>query len=209
MQYPLVESVTALAWATVGFVGLPLAQTMLLLALVTVWLAIVVYDIRHTIIPDTWSYAASGISFVYGMVHYGFSIETVMYLAISAAVTALPLLLLWWGSRGMALGFGDVKLALSIGTLLGPWFGVIAVLYGFVYGALWAVLVLLPLPRYHMLYTAITGSRLRHVRHRFTMKSEVPFGPFLVLSAVTIWILTALDVHSPLIDAVLLSSSFL
>lgn len=207
-QYPLVESVTAVAWGTVGGMGLPLGATVLMTALVTIWIAIVVYDIRHTIIPDAWSYAAAGVACAYGMLLYGLSIETVFYLAISAAVTALPLLLLWWGSGGAALGFGDVKLALSIGLLLGPWLGVIAVLYGFVYGALWAVLVLLPMPHYRALYTTVTGSRLRHVRHRFTMKSEVPFGPFLVLSAVTIWILTALDLHSPLIDAALLSSSF-
>jgi prepilin signal peptidase PulO-like enzyme (type II secretory pathway) len=192
----------------VGWVGLPLVATVLMLLLVTIWIAIVVYDIQHTIIPDTWSYAACLVACVYSVVMYGVSFETGLYLAVSASVTALPLLLLWWGSGGAALGFGDVKLALSIGVLLGPWFGVIAVLYGFVYGALWAVLVLLPMPRYRALYTALTGSRLRHVRHRFTMKSEVPFGPFLVLSALTIWILTVLDLHSPLIDAVLLSSNF-
>lgn len=207
-QYPLVEVVTALAWATVGWVGLPPVSTMLMLLLVTMWIAIVVYDIQHTIIPDSWSYAALSVALAYGVVMYGISAETMLYLAISAAVTALPLLLLWWGSGGAALGFGDVKLALSIGALLGPWLGVVSVLYGFVYGALWAVCVLLPMPHYRTLYTSLTGSRLRHVRQRFTMKSEVPFGPFLVLSALTIWTFTVLDLHSPLIDAALLSSSF-
>ncbi len=205
LQYPIVEVLTALVWVVVGLAPISLVVKMFMLLLLSLWVLIAVYDVKHTVIPDIWSYGALGVAAVLFFVTNEFM--SIPFMILSLVTTAGPLFLLWWGSSGKALGFGDVKLALSIGALLGPFMGFVAVMYGFVLGALWAVLVLLPLPTYRTLYTYLTKARLRHVRPQFTMKSEVPFGPFLILSACCVWILTTFDIHTPFIDAVLLSSN--
>jgi prepilin signal peptidase PulO-like enzyme (type II secretory pathway) len=81
---------------------------------------------------------------------------------------------------------GDAKLALSAGWLLGITHGIVAVMLSFVIGALVSVFILLPLPYYRRML-AFCGL-LRHApMGAYTMKSEVPFGPFLVAGILFIW----------------------
>jgi leader peptidase (prepilin peptidase) / N-methyltransferase len=63
-----------------------------------------------------------------------------------------------------ALGLGDVKLLVSVGLMAGAY----RMFTGVVYGALLAGVVLVVLL----------------VAHRITLKSYVPFGPFLILGAI-------------------------
>ena len=62
------------------------------------------------------------------------------------------------------MGFGDAKLGLSIGLLLGGGAGFSAVILAFWIGAVLGLLSLI-------------GNR------NITMKSEIPFAPFLVLGS--------------------------
>lgn len=62
-----------------------------------------------------------------------------------------------------AIGMGDLKLLVSVGILAGP----LRLVYGVVYGALLAGLVIVVLL----------------VARRITLKSFIPFGPFLILGA--------------------------
>ena len=71
------------------------------------------------------------------------------------------------------MGFGDVKLTMGFGFLLGIYNGLTAVMLGFLLGALVGV-ILLYLPK------VIQSSALRTLFGRFTMKSEIPFAPFLI-----------------------------
>lgn len=126
-----------------------------------------IYDLRHFIIPDAFLIVLILIS---ASLHFfqGFSVE---YL-FAAALLCLPFALLFIISKGRWLGFGDVKYMFVIGFLLGPAQGLSAVILAFWIGAALSVtLVLLPkiLPRFGL----PSGD------HRFTMKSEIPFGPFL------------------------------
>jgi prepilin signal peptidase PulO-like enzyme (type II secretory pathway) len=72
------------------------------------------------------------------------------------------------------MGFGDAKLGFGLGTLLGFWGALNAVILAFWSGAL-VGLALIALSKL---------GRSRFFRHRFSIKSEIPFAPFLVLGLV-------------------------
>ncbi|MBP9669256.1 MAG: prepilin peptidase [Candidatus Pacebacteria bacterium] len=202
LQYPLVELATAVGFATVAGMGFVVSVHIAALTLVAFWILIAAYDIRHTIVPDAWAYGA----FVAAL-----AVTLLMtpptgwlFVALGALAPAVPLLFLWTITSGRAMGFGDVKLALSMGALLGPVYGVAAVFLAFVIGAVVSVCVLLPWPYYERLYTYLMSPRLRRYRGGFTMNSEVPFGPFLIAGAFIVWLQLTYQLHLPLIDLFLL-----
>ncbi|MEN9560740.1 MAG: type 4 prepilin-like protein leader peptide-processing enzyme, partial [Candidatus Parcubacteria bacterium] len=57
-QYPLVEIVTGVLFALIGAAPFPIGlfQRVLFCVLAALLVAIAVYDMRHTIIPDEWAY---------------------------------------------------------------------------------------------------------------------------------------------------------
>ena len=97
------------------------------------------------------------------------------------------------------MGFGDVKLAVSFGLLLGPVYGFVAVMFAFVIGAVVSLAVLLPLG-----YLVTCAQRygfipLSQESTRFTMQSEVPFGPFLIASCIILWFILLYGIEIPLL----------
>lgn len=183
VQYPLVEVSTALCFGLLGLAlggGLALIFALFITALL---IAIVVYDIAHTIIPDEWAYAAAAAALAYALIE---GAHPIFLTLLAGPVAALPLFALWAISRGRWMGLGDAKLALSIGFLLGPLYGVYAIFFAFVVGAVISVVILLPLPIYRRLLQK-AGIVSSHARASYTMKSEVPFGPFLILSCFIVW----------------------
>jgi leader peptidase (prepilin peptidase)/N-methyltransferase len=88
---------------------------------------------------------------------------------------------LWYLSGGKWMGFGDAKLALGVGFLLGFWRGLSAIVLAFWIGAAVGLLLIglskIRLPR------ALAGWITLH-RRVFSIKSEVPFAPFIVIGFV-------------------------
>ena len=74
------------------------------------------------------------------------------------------------------MGLGDAKLALGMGFLLGLSAGVTALLLSFWIGAIISLLLIL-------FSRLLSASVLR-----YTMKSEIPFGPFLALSTFIVFL---------------------
>lgn len=159
-QYPLVELSVATLLTLVYGLHQPLLPMLALMVVMALLAVLVVYDLKHKILPDVFMYPLIAFSAFYGLQHvttwYG-----VLMVALSGVVVAAPLFLLWAGSRGRWMGFGDVKLAVAMGFLLGMYLGFSALWYGFILGAIYGVTLLM----------------LGKVR----AKSEVAFGPFLVL----------------------------
>lgn len=154
-QYPLVELWTGLLFMTLDPVfWIPFC----------LYVVIVIYDLRHKIIPDTFVYISIAIVLLVRIMNGG-SMGDWLVGPILFAVFALG----WLVSHGRALGFGDAKLVLSLGLLLGASFGISAVVLAFWIGAA----VTIPL--------VFSGYLLG--RKSLTMKSEIPFAPFLVLGA--------------------------
>ncbi len=189
IQYPLVEAATALLFAAIG--GAPVFGVLYKIGfcvIAAVLIAIAAYDIRHTIIPDAWAYTFAGLSFVIvGSLVLQGGQSALLYLA-AGPIAAAPLFLLWLASNGRWMGLGDSKLALGIGWLLGAQLGVAAVFFSFIIGAIVSVGVLLPLPHLLRLLHLYGITSLDMGRGRFTMRSEIPFGPFLIVSCITLWL---------------------
>jgi len=196
-QYPAVELSTAALFALIGALEAPLALQVLYACIASLFLAIALYDLRHTIIPDAWVFLLMAISLVASLLTL-LPEGSLVSLLLGGPVAALPLAVLWAVSRGAWMGFGDVKLALAIGWLLGPYYGFLAVWAAFIVGAAVALLILLPI-RHIASYARKRGiARLRSESTSFTMKSEVPFGPFLIVSTLAIWLLLLFRVPLPI-----------
>lgn len=164
-QYPSVEILTGLIFATIFNLEFPIFYKVILLAVFCIFVVITIYDLRHKIIPDSLVYSAILLALVGRWLLGG---EFMDWLA--GPILFLFFALIWVITRGRALGFGDAKLALAIGVLLGAGMGYSAVVLSFWMGAVFGLgylLVSRTLP-------LLRGSK------RITMKSEIPFAPFLV-----------------------------
>ena len=190
-QYPLVELTTGLLFIFlamkyhISIFSWDTHNTILLVLdgiIGCILILITVYDLRHKIIPDRWSLALGLISLLRLLVTLSWAGWTThLYLPIFDAVPswidlaagpflALPFALLWYFSGGRSMGLGDAKLAWGIGWFLGFAGGITAVILGFWIAFFPSLLLLL--------------SRAKH----YTMKSELPFAPFLVMGATVTYI---------------------
>lgn len=177
-QYWMVESATAILFVLVWLEHFSLFHSVFALALMSLLVVIAVYDFKHTIIPNKVVYPFLLLSFIANIpVPGSFALaELPLHFAlvfVSGVLVALPLFILWLVSRGQWMGFGDVKLTLGFGFILGVYGGLMAVMLGFILGAVIGV-ILLAAPQ------LIKRLSLSTARRHFTMNSEVPFAPFLI-----------------------------
>ena len=198
-QYPIVEGVTAVLFALLVYAweSTTPAQLILLgiyLTITALLVAIAVYDLRHTIIPDAWVWTFNALALL-SVVLFPYPLADALYAYLAGPITALPLFTLWFVSGGRWMGLGDAKLALGIGWLLGPVYGILAIFSAFIIGALVSVAILLPLPHIMRLFVR-TGIARSGAAQSYTMKSEVPFGPFLIAAMFSVWF--ALLYHIPI-----------
>jgi len=180
----MVEAATGILFAMIGAADLPLLATAVALCILAVLVCVFVYDLKHTIIPDLWVWTFCALSISLSLILS--TSETSLWLTLLAGPAAsLPLFALWGVSKGTWMGFGDVKLALGMGWLLGYPLGIIAVFLAFIIGAVISVPLLL------------WGKLLPEGSLGLTMKSEVPFGPFLIASCLLIWFALLYNVPIP------------
>ena len=175
VQYPLVELATGLlfvfAYLHFGPVDVLFSfnffQVFFWWIMFSFLILIFVFDFKYYIIPDEIIYPSIIISMLWLL--YAFSFGAIgkmdlVYAVVSALGAALFFFLIWLFSKGMAMGFGDVKLALLMGLILGFPNIIPALFLGFLFGA-------------------IIGSALVLLKKR-GFKSEIPFGPFLLLGLI-------------------------
>lgn len=171
LQYLLVEIVTGALFAFVPFITTTVIDAGILIAALSVLVAIVVYDIRHKIIPDAFVYTFNVLALVSVFVEEGSVItQPDPLLLLSGALAAFPFAALWVVSRGAWIGFADAKLALGIGWFLGIVGALSSFMLAFWIGAVVSVLLLL-IKRYGFQF----------MRNSLTIHSEVPFAPFLAI----------------------------
>src|SRR3989338_6520817 len=206
MQYPAVEFLTGSVFALVGGASLSPFATATELLIGAVLIAIAAYDIRHTIIPDAWVWSFNALALLSVFLPEGsltaFSSQTA-FDAIAGPIVAAPLFALWLVSGGRWMGLGDPKLALGIGWLLGPVYGIASLFLAFILGAAIGLLLVF----FSSACWEATARQFipltfwRKGGNGITMKSEVPFGPFLVASCLLV--LFALMYQIPLMFIVL------
>jgi len=185
-QYPLVEILSGLIFVAVYALGKPLFESLYLVVIFSLLLVIAVYDIRHQIIPDglvamfailslawfLWSVSGGVLSAFHAPYYWHF---------LAGPVLFIPFWALWFFSRGRWMGLGDGKLALGFGWFLGMTLGMSAIMFGFWIGALFAVFVMVA----QRIQQKFTTSKIALTSWSF--KSEIPFGPFLILGVVVVY----------------------
>ncbi len=159
-QYPAVEILTGLVFATIFNFQFSILQNLILITVFSIYIVITIYDLKHKIIPDELVYAAIFLSLLIPIFFIHYSLLDWLSGPIIFAFFGL----IWLISRGRAMGFGDAKLGLSIGLLLGAPLGFSAIILAFWIGALISVIYLF-------------------FNKNLTIKSEIPFAPFIIMGA--------------------------
>lgn len=168
LQYPLVELATGILFVLIFWIldfGFDLAfgfwNLIFYLVIACFLIIIFFYDLKHYIIPDKIIYPAIATALFYqlfGIWNLEIGILKPILSAILAGLFFLSIVLF---SRGKWMGVGDVKLAFFMGLFLGFPNILIALFLAFFIGAIIGIGLI------------ISGKK--------TLKSEVPFGPFLVV----------------------------
>jgi prepilin signal peptidase PulO-like enzyme (type II secretory pathway) len=185
-QYILVEALTGVMFALVAArILLPMYEVYSIISILNIFvtlsaisLLIVIfsYDLRHKIIPDIFSFGFALLALMRLALFYQtdlFSYPGFIDL-LAGPLVALPFALVWLASKGQWMGLGDAKLAIGIGWFLGLVGAVSALCLAFWIGAVVSVGLLLI--QKHM-----------RKRKRLSMKSEVPFAPFLVVGLIIVY----------------------
>jgi leader peptidase (prepilin peptidase)/N-methyltransferase len=167
----LTFAVTYLAWPY-GFSALGIALFVLWLVSLVLLTILFVYDVRHFLLPDVlvWPLAALGaVIFVLNMLLSG--VPAIEW-ALEAVLALLPVSgvygLLYVISGGKWIGFGDVKLGLFIGLVLGWQGGLVALLLANYLGFFWVLPALL--------------------RQKVDRSTHMPFGPFLIVATYVVFL---------------------
>jgi len=192
VQYPLVELTTGLIFLFIFhhqckavldsdlvlfFSRLPLSllfghicQLFLLWAIAFLMEIIFVFDLKYYLVADQIIYPALFLTLLFQLCRFLPNYQTHFLLSeamphmkdfcYALAVSAGLFFLLWAFSKGRYLGFGDVKIGFLMALLLG-----------------WPAI--LPALSFAFLTGAVLGLILIGLQKK-TMKSEIPFGPFLI-----------------------------
>jgi len=184
-QYPLVEFVAGAVFVLIFFVFPPVSYvatltTVFQLIIACLLLVITVYDIKHKIIPDGFVYTFCLLALAtlfFGGASW-FHIPTYNQI-MAGPIIALPFVLMWLFSRGAWMGLGDGKLVLGIGWLLGIASGINALVLAFWIAA------------------AASLAWLALRRKKYKPRTEIPFGPYLILGmyVVLLFNIQVLDVN--------------
>ena len=138
--------------------------------------AIVIYDLRHMIVPFETAMILLGIGMLATVVRqyfYGFNI----YDFFAGAIVATPFTLMYAFSKGKWVGMGDVMMYGALGFILGLPIGVTTFFYSVWLGAFVSLVLLVV-----------------HKRD-YNLKSEIPFTPFIIIGA-----LLAFYTHSDILS---------
>lgn len=139
--------------------GLSLALIPLLLSLF-VLAVIVLYDLRHMIVPPAFAVALIVFAALYACAAYG--VLALPGIMLAAAAIAAAFLILHFASGGRVMGLGDAPVAFALSLLAGT-NALSGLVFSFWIGALVGIIVLFRHPKGHR------------------MGIEVPFVPFLAL----------------------------
>jgi prepilin signal peptidase PulO-like enzyme (type II secretory pathway) len=163
IQYPLVEILTGLIFLLVFTFfapGLRLQDWIQLIFLLYIsgsLIIIFIYDLKHYIIPDKVLLPAICIALFYRLF---LSFALIPNYLLAAVVASGLFFLVFLFTSGKGMGLGDVKLAILMGLLLGFYNVLVALFLAFFFGAIIGIIMM--------------------IWQRKSLKSEIPFGPFLI-----------------------------
>ncbi len=133
-------------------------QLLYLWAIASALMIVFLFDLKTYLIPDKIVYPAIGLVLVYQAIIDYHTLPSILLAGLGAAGFFF---IIWAMGRGKWMGFGDVQLALLMGLFLG-WPNILVALFS------------------SFFLGSIIGITLMILGHK-KMKSQVPFGPFLVV----------------------------
>jgi len=163
IQYPLIEILTGLVFLLVFAVTAVsccngIINLIFLFYIASVFIVIFAYDFKHYLIPDKVLIPAIIIALIYKLFE---SFSLLPNLLMGVLVGSGFFLLIFLISRGRWIGFGDVKLGILMGVLLGFPNVLVALFLAFLLGAMIGVALI--------------------IFQKKGLKSQIPFGPFLIV----------------------------
>ncbi len=185
VRYFLVELLTGLLFVLVYLNSSGLFELLLGLVFVSVLVVVAVYDLRHLIIPDELVFILTALALLQsGYLLFGTADGVAFAYDLGAAfLGSLFFYFLWQASGGKWIGFGDVKLALPLGLMVGCMGVFSMIVLAFWVGAIIGLALLA------LQYLARRGKLpLRFFGRRLTMKSALPFAPFLITGFLLVWL---------------------
>ena len=180
-RYVLVEAMTG-ALFVLGFLFSGSLTDFLIFCLVTIVLVVIaVYDYYHLIIPDKlvmWLLGIATFWLLYQFFSTELALSEIAYILLAALLAAGFFAGLWIVSKGRWIGLGDAKLVFPLCLLLSY-----KIVFSFVVVSFWigAVVSLLLLG---ILWVKKKRGKphLRFSKDSLTIKSEIPFAPFIIVS---------------------------
>ncbi|MBX9765468.1 prepilin peptidase [Patescibacteria group bacterium] len=182
LQYPLVEIALAVLFLLAWHVVPPVyslwsgAAFISLLVFLSSLLALVVYDIRHTLVPMQFIYVlllSAASAPLFQSLHLS-SYQPFLDALAGGAALAGFLYALHLITKGKGMGMGDVYIAGAVGLLLGLFRGIEALMFAVWIGTIFYLGVML-------LSSVLRALRLSRRSARVNMKTELPFVPFLAV----------------------------
>lgn len=160
VQYPSVELATGVLMMVAG-TPLPTSAAdviarVALLCVVAMLVILFLIDLHTFLLPDVFVVGLLGCAMVMLIVYP----DQVIQRVLGAAVGTGALFLLWAFTRGRGIGFGDVKLMVPLGVLVGWPYVIMLLGIAFTAGGVLGIVLL--------------------ARQRATLKTAIPFGPFLI-----------------------------
>ncbi|MCX6718695.1 MAG: prepilin peptidase [Candidatus Staskawiczbacteria bacterium] len=165
LQYPLVELAAGIIFLLISNFEFRISNQIeifqflnlaFLFYIASSLIVIFVYDLKHYLIPDKVLFPAIVISLIYNLTNW----QNILNVFIALIIAAGFFLFIFLISKGRWMGFGDVKLAVLMGLLLGFPNILTALFLAFFFGAIIGIILM--------------------VFEKKGLKSEIPFGPFLI-----------------------------
>jgi len=160
IQYPLVEIITGLLFALSYYISGFSFSLIFYLPIFMLLILIFSYDLKHLEIPEVFSWLFLALAILAGLFANIYSINNFL---LGGLVGGGILGILVGISEERWMGSGDIKIGLGFGFLLGYPRALLFLFLSFIIGALWGVFLIL--------------------LKKGKLKSQVPFAPFLIISA--------------------------
>jgi prepilin signal peptidase PulO-like enzyme (type II secretory pathway) len=189
-RYALIEAATGLIFVFAVLQGMSVPLTLLTIAFLLILLIIFVYDIEHLIIPDEYVVMLSCAALVLVTTTQSGINASFLWRLLAPLATFAFFGGLWKVSGGRWIGLGDAKLSVPLAFTVGLSSAFSLIVFAFWIGAA-VSLTILCVER-----LCIRGQRhLRFGAVPLTMRTEVPFAPFLVGSFALVYFFHA-DVYT-------------
>jgi prepilin signal peptidase PulO-like enzyme (type II secretory pathway) len=178
------EVLTGCLFVYVYFASASLVEIAIGLLLMGTLIVVAVYDMDHMVIPHEFVFFLVGVALVVLAHASGFVLDLQVLLthAISACAAFLFYGGLWRFSKGKWIGLGDAKLAFPLALMLSPTGAFSMIVLSFWVGAVISIALLFvqKIRRSGKHHLPIFGTPL-------TMKSEVPFAPFMIAAFILVY----------------------